>query len=88
MWQNERALVALSRRECLALLRTEQVGRAVFTDRALPQILPVTYARARRGRRARHHQRLPARAWPRTAGCSPSRSTTTTRSPAPGGASS
>ena len=44
MWQDERALVALSRRECLSLLRTEQVGRAVFTDRAMPQILPVTYA--------------------------------------------
>ena len=44
MWQNERALVALSRRECLQLLRTEQIGRAVFTDRAMPQILPVTYA--------------------------------------------
>jgi len=44
MWHNERALVALSRRECLNLLRTEQIGRAVFTDRAMPQILPVTYA--------------------------------------------
>jgi len=44
MWHNERALVALSRRECLDLLRTEQIGRAVFTDRAMPQILPVTYA--------------------------------------------
>ena len=44
MWRNERALVALSRRECLDLLRTEQIGRAVFTDRAMPQILPVTYA--------------------------------------------
>ena len=44
MWRNERALVALSRRECLELLRTEQIGRAVFTDRAMPQILPVTYA--------------------------------------------
>ena len=44
MWQNERALVALSRQECLALLRTEQIGRAVFTDQAMPQILPVTYA--------------------------------------------
>ncbi len=44
MWQNERALIALSRRECLELLRTEQIGRAVFTDRAMPQILPVTYA--------------------------------------------
>ena len=44
MWQSERALIALSRRECLELLRTEQIGRAVFTDRAMPQILPVTFA--------------------------------------------
>jgi nitroimidazol reductase NimA-like FMN-containing flavoprotein (pyridoxamine 5'-phosphate oxidase superfamily) len=44
MWRNERALIALSRRECLELLRTEQIGRAVFTDRAMPQILPVTYS--------------------------------------------
>jgi uncharacterized protein len=44
MWQDERTLVALSRRECLELLRTEQVGRVVFTERALPAIIPVTFA--------------------------------------------
>jgi uncharacterized protein len=43
MWQDERALVVLSRRECLELLRTEQVGRVVFTERALPAIVPVTF---------------------------------------------
>jgi nitroimidazol reductase NimA-like FMN-containing flavoprotein (pyridoxamine 5'-phosphate oxidase superfamily) len=44
MWQDERALVALSRRECLDLLRGEEVGRVVFTERALPAILPISYA--------------------------------------------
>jgi nitroimidazol reductase NimA-like FMN-containing flavoprotein (pyridoxamine 5'-phosphate oxidase superfamily) len=44
MWQDERALVALSRRECLELLRGEEVGRVVFTERALPAILPISYA--------------------------------------------
>jgi uncharacterized protein len=44
MWQEERALVALSRRECLDLLRGEEVGRVVFTERALPAIVPVSYA--------------------------------------------
>jgi nitroimidazol reductase NimA-like FMN-containing flavoprotein (pyridoxamine 5'-phosphate oxidase superfamily) len=44
MWQDERALVGLSRRECLALLRTEVVGRAVFTERALPAVIRVSYA--------------------------------------------
>jgi nitroimidazol reductase NimA-like FMN-containing flavoprotein (pyridoxamine 5'-phosphate oxidase superfamily) len=44
MWQNERALVVLSQRECLALLRSEQVGRVVFTEKALPAVIPVTYA--------------------------------------------
>ena len=44
MWQDERALVVLSQRECLALLRTEQVGRVVFTERALPAVIPVTFA--------------------------------------------
>lgn len=44
MWQEERALVTLSRRECLDLLRGEEVGRVVFTERALPAIMPVSYA--------------------------------------------
>ena len=44
MWQDERALVVLSQRECLALLRTEQVGRVVFTERALPAVVPITFA--------------------------------------------
>jgi len=43
MWQDERALLVLSRRECLELLRTEQVGRVVFTEKALPAIVPVTF---------------------------------------------
>jgi nitroimidazol reductase NimA-like FMN-containing flavoprotein (pyridoxamine 5'-phosphate oxidase superfamily) len=43
MGQDERALVALSRRECLGLLRAETVGRVVFTERALPAVVPVTY---------------------------------------------
>jgi nitroimidazol reductase NimA-like FMN-containing flavoprotein (pyridoxamine 5'-phosphate oxidase superfamily) len=44
MWLNERALVALSRRECLDLLRAERVGRVVFTERAMPAVLPVSFA--------------------------------------------
>ena len=44
MWQDERALVVLSRRECVTLLRGEQVGRVVFTERALPAVLPVSFA--------------------------------------------
>jgi nitroimidazol reductase NimA-like FMN-containing flavoprotein (pyridoxamine 5'-phosphate oxidase superfamily) len=44
MWHEERALVALSRGECLELLRGEEVGRVVFTERALPAIMPVSYA--------------------------------------------
>jgi nitroimidazol reductase NimA-like FMN-containing flavoprotein (pyridoxamine 5'-phosphate oxidase superfamily) len=44
MWQDERSLVVLSQRECLALLRSEQVGRVVFTEKALPAVIPVTYA--------------------------------------------
>ncbi|MFD0899177.1 pyridoxamine 5'-phosphate oxidase family protein [Actinomadura sediminis] len=34
----------LSRAECLVLLRSAAVGRVVYTDQALPAILPVTYA--------------------------------------------
>jgi uncharacterized protein len=33
----------LSRQECLDLLSTVDVGRVVFTDRALPAVLPVTF---------------------------------------------
>ena len=44
MWQDERSLVVLSRRECLALLRAERVGRVVFSERAMPAVLPVSYA--------------------------------------------
>jgi nitroimidazol reductase NimA-like FMN-containing flavoprotein (pyridoxamine 5'-phosphate oxidase superfamily) len=44
MWQDERALVVLSRRECVALLRDERIGRIVFSERAMPAILPVSYA--------------------------------------------
>lgn len=43
MWHDDRALVVLPRRECLELLRTQQVGRVVFTERALPAVLPVSY---------------------------------------------
>jgi len=44
MTHAERCLVALSRRESIALLAGAQVGRAVFTERALPAIVPVTFA--------------------------------------------
>jgi uncharacterized protein len=40
----ERSLMALSRRECVALLSEEKIGRAVFTERALPAVVPVTFA--------------------------------------------
>jgi nitroimidazol reductase NimA-like FMN-containing flavoprotein (pyridoxamine 5'-phosphate oxidase superfamily) len=40
----ERALTALSRRECVGLLAKEQIGRAVFTERAMPAVVPVTFA--------------------------------------------
>jgi nitroimidazol reductase NimA-like FMN-containing flavoprotein (pyridoxamine 5'-phosphate oxidase superfamily) len=40
----ERSLTALSRRDCVALLASGQVGRVVFTERALPAIVPVTFA--------------------------------------------
>lgn len=40
---DERSLVALSRRECVALLGNAKIGRAVFTERALPAVLPVTF---------------------------------------------
>jgi uncharacterized protein len=42
--RTERSLVALSRRECVALLADKQMGRAVFTERAMPAIVPVAFA--------------------------------------------
>jgi nitroimidazol reductase NimA-like FMN-containing flavoprotein (pyridoxamine 5'-phosphate oxidase superfamily) len=42
--RTERSLVALSRRECVALLAGKQMGRAVFTERAMPAIVPVAFA--------------------------------------------
>jgi nitroimidazol reductase NimA-like FMN-containing flavoprotein (pyridoxamine 5'-phosphate oxidase superfamily) len=44
MISTERSLEALSRRECVALLAGKQVGRAVFTERALPAVVPVNFA--------------------------------------------
>ncbi len=35
--------MVLSAEECRALLERPQVGRVVFTDRALPAVQPVTY---------------------------------------------
>jgi hypothetical protein len=37
------ALVHLDRASCLALLAAQPVGRLVFTQRALPDVLPVNY---------------------------------------------
>jgi len=39
-----RALRVLSEDDCLRLLHTKTVGRLVYTTRALPAILPVTFA--------------------------------------------
>ena len=39
----ERSLIALSHRECLTLLSSAHVGRAVFTERALPAVVPVNF---------------------------------------------
>jgi uncharacterized protein len=39
----ERSLEALSPRECVALLNGAQIGRAVFTERALPAVVPVNF---------------------------------------------
>jgi nitroimidazol reductase NimA-like FMN-containing flavoprotein (pyridoxamine 5'-phosphate oxidase superfamily) len=44
MTGTERSLEALSSRECIALLTGKQVGRAVFTERALPAVVPVNFA--------------------------------------------
>ncbi|MBB5896734.1 pyridoxamine 5'-phosphate oxidase family protein [Kutzneria kofuensis] len=37
-------LEVLDRAECLELLKTVPVGRIVFTDQALPAVLPVNYS--------------------------------------------
>jgi nitroimidazol reductase NimA-like FMN-containing flavoprotein (pyridoxamine 5'-phosphate oxidase superfamily) len=37
-------LEILDRAECLALLRTAPLGRIVFTDQALPAVLPVNFS--------------------------------------------
>jgi uncharacterized protein len=39
----ERSLMALSHPECVALLSGAQVGRAVFTERAMPAVVPVNF---------------------------------------------
>jgi nitroimidazol reductase NimA-like FMN-containing flavoprotein (pyridoxamine 5'-phosphate oxidase superfamily) len=39
----ERSLTSLSRRECLSLLAESLVGRAVFTERAMPAVVPVNF---------------------------------------------
>jgi uncharacterized protein len=44
MMRTERALTAMSRRDCVTLLAGKQVGRAVFTERAMPAVVPVTFA--------------------------------------------
>ncbi len=42
MWPVHR-IRALDRDQCIRLLRVAQVGRVVFTDSALPAVLPVAY---------------------------------------------
>jgi nitroimidazol reductase NimA-like FMN-containing flavoprotein (pyridoxamine 5'-phosphate oxidase superfamily) len=44
MVQGERSLTALSRHECVRLLSDASVGRVVFTERAMPAVVPVTFA--------------------------------------------
>jgi uncharacterized protein len=44
MLQTGAATRELSREECLALLPSVPVGRLVFTDRALPAVVPVNFA--------------------------------------------
>jgi nitroimidazol reductase NimA-like FMN-containing flavoprotein (pyridoxamine 5'-phosphate oxidase superfamily) len=39
----ERSLTALSHRDCVALLTSAQVGRAIFTERAMPAVVPVNF---------------------------------------------
>jgi uncharacterized protein len=43
MLQTESGVRELTREECLALLPTVPIGRLVFTDRALPAIVPVNF---------------------------------------------
>jgi uncharacterized protein len=43
MLQTDSGARELTREECLALLPTTPVGRLVFTDRALPAIVPVNF---------------------------------------------
>ncbi len=43
MLQTESGARELTREECLSLLPTVPVGRLVFTDRALPAIVPVNF---------------------------------------------
>jgi nitroimidazol reductase NimA-like FMN-containing flavoprotein (pyridoxamine 5'-phosphate oxidase superfamily) len=43
MIYQERSLTALSHRDCVALLSGAQVGRAVFTERAMPAVVPVNF---------------------------------------------
>ena len=44
MPHEERSLLALSPSESVDLLSRAQVGRVVFTERALPAVVPVTFA--------------------------------------------
>ena len=44
MPHQEHSLLALSQREALYLLSTTPVGRVVFTEQALPAVVPVTFA--------------------------------------------
>ncbi|MGZ4435308.1 MAG: pyridoxamine 5'-phosphate oxidase family protein [Trebonia sp.] len=44
MVNEERSLIALPQRDCVELLAGAQVGRVVFTERALPAVLPITFA--------------------------------------------
>jgi nitroimidazol reductase NimA-like FMN-containing flavoprotein (pyridoxamine 5'-phosphate oxidase superfamily) len=37
-------LEVLDRAECLALLKTQPLGRIVFTDQAMPAVLPVNFS--------------------------------------------
>lgn len=43
MLQTEARVQVLTREECLALLPTVPVGRLVFTERALPAVVPVNF---------------------------------------------
>lgn len=44
MRYEEKSLLALSRSESVELISRSQVGRVVFTERALPAVAPVTFA--------------------------------------------